>query len=208
MKKLTMSLVAVAMLVAATASASPRRRHVHYPPPGPPPPTPATWYLGLAVVGTDVVGQTGGPEWLEPGGGLTAWIGLHVNSALSLELGWLGSLHNPAELGTWYGSETDFLVLEGVTADARLHLGGSGRGFDPYLQGGVGLYWLGSESLGLDSVGQGFQLGGGFDVWIGRALTVGLRARYHAVSMGAPEGGEHDTFVNAVTFEGSVGLHF
>jgi hypothetical protein len=197
----------VALLASATASASPYHGH-----PRPARPTvyagPTTWYMGLGLFGTSILDQTGGPEQLEGGGGLSLWAGLHVNEVLSLEVGWLGSFHNPAEVATWYGVDTDFLVLEGVTADARLHLARGNRGFVPYLQGGVGLYFLGSEAFGMDSVGTGFQAGGGFDLWLGPQVTLGVRGRYHGISMGPPDGGDNDTFISAATVEGSLGVHF
>lgn len=169
---------------------------------------PSTWYMGLGLFGTSIVDQSGGPEQLEGGGGVSLWAGVHVSELLSLELGWMGSFHNPADVGTYYGVETDFLVLEGVTADARLHLTRGNQGFDPYLQGGVGLYFLGSEHFGMDSVGTGFQAGGGFDFWIGPQVTLGVRGIYHGIAMGPPEGNDNDTFISAVTVEGSLGVHF
>jgi outer membrane protein with beta-barrel domain len=165
------------------------------------------WYTGLSIVGTSIVDQSGGPEQLQSGGGLSAWLGVRVAPQLALEVGYLGSFHNPAPVATWWGTETDYLVLSGVTADAKVHLS-SGQPFDPYLQGGVGLYFLGSEHLGTDSVGTGFQAGGGFDVWLGPSVTLGARALYHGIAMGPPDGGENDTFVSAITVEGSVALHF
>jgi opacity protein-like surface antigen len=168
----------------------------------------STFYAGLGLVGTDVVHQSGGPETLDPGGGLTAWLGVHLNDRLSLEVGWMGSFHNPAEVASAWGTEPDYLVLEGVTADARLHLAPAAGRIDPYVQGGVGVYFLGSEHLGIDSVGTGFQLGGGVDFWIAPSMTLGLRAVYHGIAMGPPDGGDSDTFINAVTFEGGVGVHF
>jgi hypothetical protein len=217
MKKLASSLVLAAALAAAAPAHAqggyygPPPPQQHHQPPSHQPQQPrmghSTWYLGVGVVGTDIVGQSGGPEQLNPGGGLSAWLGMHVNNSLSLELGWLGSFHNPAPVGTWFEPGTDYLILEGVTADARIHLSGPGQ-FDPYLQAGVGLYFLGSEALGMDSIGTGFQVGGGFDVWVGPAVTLGVRARYHGISMGPPDSTERDTFLSAVTLEGSLGLHF
>jgi hypothetical protein len=203
--------------VAASADPPPPRGYYgggghpgHYAPPPARAPMPnATWYMGLGIVGTSILDQSGGPEVLDPGGGLSLWAGVHLSDALSLQIGWLGSFHNPADVDTWYGAETDFLVLEAVTADARLHLTRGGSVFDPYLMGGVGLYWLGSEHLGMDSVGTGFQAGGGFDVWVGPFVTLGVRARYHGIAMGPPDGeGDNDTFISAATVEGSIALHF
>jgi opacity protein-like surface antigen len=167
---------------------------------------PTNWYGGAGIVGTRIMDQQGG-EPLESGGGMAIWGGLHVNHRLSLELGWLGSMHNPTRVNTWYGPETDYLLLEAVTADARVHLDRSGD-FDPYLQGGLGFYFMGRESVGADAVGTGFQLGAGFDFWLGEHVTLGLRALYRGIAMGPPDGAENDVFVSAATVEGSLGLHF
>jgi opacity protein-like surface antigen len=205
---LAVALTAAALAAPVAAGASPGYYH------GPPPPPvayhaprPATWYLGIGLFGTSILDQTGGPEVLDSGGGVSVWAGVHLGQVLSLEIGWLGSFHNPAEVGIWFEPDTDFLVLEGVTADAKLHLA-RGGGLDPYLQGGVGLYFLGSEHFGTDSVGTGFQLGGGIDFWLGPHVTLGLRGRYHGISLGPPNGGIDDTFISAATFEGSLGVHF
>ena len=209
-------LITAACALAALAVASPRaeaRRHGwgrhggYVYPAGAVLLAPGDWYAGAGVIGTRIVDQTGGPEQIRSGAGLSLWLGLRVSERLSLELGWLGSFHNPTDAYTAEGGATDFLVLQGVTADARIHLNRSGA-LDPYVQGGVGFYALGRESLGVDSSGTGFQLGAGFDVWLGSAVTVGLRARYHGIAMGPPSGAENDTFISALTVEGSLALHF
>ena len=79
---------------------------------------------------------------------------------------------------------------------------------DPYLQAGLGFYALSSEHLGLDSLGTGFQLGGGFDWYAIDALSLGLRVRYHGIAMGPPEGRDNDVFISAATVEGSIVVHF
>jgi hypothetical protein len=206
-RRLVLATVAAALLTPAIAAAQP-----YYGQPRPARTTyyagPTTWYMGLGLFGTSILDQSGGPEQLEGGGGLSLWAGVHVSEVLSLELGWMGSFHNPADVATWWGVETDFLVLEAVTADARLHLTRGNRGFDPYLQGGVGIYFLGSEHLGMDSIGTGFQLGGGFDVWVTPQVTLGVRAKYHGIAMGPPDSDDNDTFLSAATVEGSLGVHF
>jgi opacity protein-like surface antigen len=170
---------------------------------------PHGWYGGVGIVGTRILDQSGGPEQIEDGGGLSIWGGIRFNERLALELGWMGSLHNPAQVTDGYYLETNYLILESFTADAKIHLDRAGR-FEPYLQGGIGLYILGREQFGIDAVGTGFQLGGGFDYWIGEHWTLGLRARYHGVSMGPPDcaGCEDHTYISAVTAEGSIALHF
>ncbi len=166
------------------------------------------WYGGVGVLATKIVGQSGGPEQLDDGLGLTVYGGIRIAERLSIEATWLGSFHNPASVTNGYWDETDYLVLEGLTADAKIHLARSG-GLDPYFQGGLGFYWLGSEHFGLDAVGTGFQLGGGFDYWLGDHWTLGVRARYHGISMGPPDGySEANTYISALTVEGSIALRF
>jgi len=208
---------ALALAVLAPAAAHADVVYVSpYGPYPPPPPTvqrvvvrPAWWYVGVGVIGTSILDQSGGPELLHSGGGLSAWIGVNLSRTFALELGWLGSFHNPATYYDSYygGTNTSFLMLEGVTADAKLHLA---RGpIEPYLQGGVGVYFLGDTAVGFaDSVGPGYQVGGGIDIWAGRYVTLGARALYRGIAMGPPEGGPADTFLHVATFEGSVSFHF
>jgi hypothetical protein len=165
------------------------------------------WYVGVGGFGTHILSQSGGPEVLRDGGGLSIWAGVHATRALSLELGWMGSLHNPVPLGAWYGADTDYLVLSAFTADAKIHLGDR-HAVDPYLEGGLGLYMLGSNHFGVDSVGTGFQAGGGIDFWLGQAVSLGVRARYHGIAMGPPNSQTNDTFISALTVEGSLTFHF
>jgi opacity protein-like surface antigen len=174
---------------------------------------PHGWYGGVGLVGTKILDQRGGPEHVEDGGGLTIWGGIRFNERLAVELGWMGSLHNPATVTNGYWAESDYLVLEAFTADAKIHLDRSGN-LDPYLQGGIGVYVLGREHFGIDAIGTGFQLGGGFDYWLGDNWSLGLRVRYHGISMAPPDdcagcGSSGDnTYISAVTAEGNLGLHF
>lgn len=169
---------------------------------------PGNWYGGVGLFGTKIMDQRGGPEQLEDGAGLSVYGGIRLNERLSLEASWLGSFHNPATVTNGYWNETDYLVLEGLTADAKIHLDRSGQ-LDPFLQGGIGFYWLGSEHFGLDAVGTGFQLGGGFDYYLGERVALGVRGRYHGISMAPPDRYDGDnTFISAVTIEASLALHF
>jgi opacity protein-like surface antigen len=204
-----------ATLTIAAPSADARRRVVVY---GPRPRgrvyasgfvfVPGNWYGGVGLFATRIIDQRGGPEQIEHGAGLSVYGGLRVNERLSLEATWLGSAHNPATVSNGYYTETDYLILEGLTADAKIHLDRSGQ-LDPYLQGGVGVYFLGREHFGIDAVGTGFQLGGGFDYWLADHWTLGLRLRYHGISMAPPEGNSGDnTYISAITAEGSLALRF
>ena len=170
---------------------------------------PSGWYGGVSLLGLRILDQRGGPEQLQSGLGVGVYGGFRLSERLSLELGWQESFHNPARVATWYGSGVDYLVLDGWTADARIHLGRGETGtFDPFVQGGVGLYALSSQYFGLDSFGTGFQLGGGFDYHFAANWALGVRALYRGIAMGPPEGGPDDLFVSGASVEGSLALHF
>ncbi len=166
-------------------------------------------YFGAGLVGTRILGQEGGDELLEDGGGLTLYSGLRVNRSLALELGWVGTLHNPSQVQTAFGSDTDYLVLNAFTADAKIFLHPQQQHTaEPYLQGGVGVYFLDSDYFGTQSVGTGFQLGGGFDFRAGGNVILGLRALYRGISMGPPNADYNDTYINAATVEGNLTFAF
>jgi len=169
---------------------------------------PSGFYLGAGVLGLKILDQRGGPEALEDGVGLALFGGFRLNERVSLELGWMGSFHNPATIDTGVGRETDYLVLEGVTGDLRVHLERAGN-LDPFVQAGVGFYALGSDHLGLDALGSGFQVGAGFDYFLSDYVTLGLRVRYHGIAMSASErSSDDDVFISAAAVEASLGLHF
>lgn len=211
------SLIAAALLMSASAidlgavDAQPRR--YRYRPARPHAGIylfPRGLYFGAGIVGTKILNQRGGPDLLEDGAGLSLYAGLRVSRSLSLELGWVGTAHNPEGVETAFGPETDYLVLNGVTADARVYLNAAAdeRGAQPYLQGGLGVYFLDDQTLGTESVGTGFQLGGGLDFRVGRNLSLGVRALYRGIAMGPPESNLDDTFVSAITAEGNLSLRF
>jgi hypothetical protein len=167
-------------------------------------------YVGGGLLGTAILDQRGGPEYLDNGGGLSLYGGIRLGRMLALELGWLGSLHNPQTVDGPFGPETDFLVLGGITADAKIYFNSGQpnvRG-EPYIQGGLGVYFLDSGTFGTQSVGTGFQLGGGYDFLVGQNLRLGVRGLYRGIAMGPPESGVDDTFVSGVTFEGNLTIEF
>ena len=166
-------------------------------------------YVGGGLAGTLVLNQRGGPEYLENGVGVTLHGGLRLGRVLALELGYLGSFHNPQTVDVGFGPETDFLVLSGFTLDAKIFLNTQSQAGEPFVQFGVGGYALGSENFGTDSVGTGFQLGGGYNFWVGENLDLGVRGLYRGIAMGPPDGsGVDDTFVSALTIEGNLTIHF
>jgi hypothetical protein len=167
---------------------------------------PDNLYGGAGLVATHIVRQDGGPELLEDGVGFDVYGGVRVGKGLALELGWVQSFHNPAVVDTYYGTDVDYLVVDALTADARIYLQAS----DPlefYLLGGLGAYALSSQYFGLDSIGSGFQLGAGLDIFIGESLTIGGRAVYRGMLMGPPDSNIRDTFVSALTLHGTIALH-
>jgi hypothetical protein len=165
-------------------------------------------YLGAGLVATHILGQSGGPELLDDGSGLTLHGGLRLGHRLALELGWVATFHNPETIATSFGQDTDYLVLNGFTGDAKIYLGRPGDRIEPYVQGGVGLYLLGSTVLGAQSVGTGFQAGGGIDLRVGTHVDVGVRGLYRGIAMGPPRSDENDTFVSAVSAEANLTLRF
>lgn len=171
-------------------------------------------YVGAGVLGTAILDQRGGPEVLEGGAGVSLYGGIRIGRVLALELGFLGSFHNPATVDVGFGPETDYLVLTGATADAKIYLmsGSYAQGVqpagEPFIQGGLGVYTLGSESLGTDSIGTGFQLGGGYEFHIGENLDLGVRGLYRGIAMGPPDSSFDDTFISALTVEGNLTIRF
>jgi hypothetical protein len=169
-------------------------------------------YVGAGLVGLRILDQSGGEEsegeLLDDGAGLTLFTGIRLSQRLALELGWVATFHNPESLRTNFGSDTDYLVLNGFTADAKIYLGEGESIVDPFLQGGVGLYLLDSTYFGAQSLGTGFQAGGGFEFHLGPQLDLGVRALYRGVAMGPPRSGDEDTFVSAAGLEANLSLRF
>ncbi len=165
-------------------------------------------YVGAGLVGTKVLDQNGGPELLGDGGGLTLFAGLRLGQLLALEAGWVGTFHNPETVQTNFGPDTDYLVLSGFTADAKIFLGQPGQQIDPYLQAGLGLYLLDSTFFGTQSTGTGFQAGGGIDIHLLPFLDLGGRVLYRGIAMGPPDSTQNDTFISALTGEANLALHF
>lgn len=167
-------------------------------------------YFGAGLVGTSILDQSGGEELLEDGVGLALYGGWRLSPRLALELGWAGTLHNPVDVQTGYGTDVDYLVLNAFTGDAKIYLSDPNvrSRLEPYVQGGVGAYLLDSTYFGAQSVGSGFQLGGGLDYSVGPGVDLGLRGLYRGIAMGPPESREDDTFISAVSFEGNLTLRF
>jgi opacity protein-like surface antigen len=165
------------------------------------------WYIGAGLVATRVLHQEGGDDLVGDGGGLSLHAGLRVHPLLALEAGWLGSFHEPR--GASFGDD-DSLILNAFTTDARVYLpvARPGSGFEPYLQAGLGVYLLDNAYFGSQSVGTGFQLGGGVDASLGQSFQIGVRLLYRGMAMGPVEESYTDTYVGAVTGELGLTLRF
>lgn len=167
------------------------------------------WYVGAGAVATHVLHQQGGEDLVGDGAGLTVYAGLRVHPMLALEAGWVGSLHEPR--GASFSGD-DSLILNAFTTDARVYLPSAQRsatsGFEPYLQAGLGVYLLDNTYFGSQSVGTGFQLGGGLDANLGPNLQLGARLLYRGMAMGPADASYTDTYVGAVTGELDLTLRF
>jgi hypothetical protein len=165
-------------------------------------------YGGAGLVATKIMSQHGGEELLEDGAGLSLFMGIRLNPRLALEGGVTSTFHNPVRVQTAFGSDVDYLVLNAATVDAKVFFPKGNKRLVPFAQGGLGLYLLDSDYFGTQSVGTGFQLGGGFDMKLGPAVNLGLRALYRGISMGPPETTLDDTFVSALSAEANLALSF
>lgn len=165
-------------------------------------------YVGAGFLGTKILGQSGGAEILEDGAGISLFMGIRLSPQLAIEGGVSSSLHNPERVQTAFGSDVDYLILNGATIDAKIFFPGQNANLTPYAQGGVGLYLLDSDYFGTQSVGTGFQLGGGFDFEVGTGVDLGLRALYKGISMGPPNTVDDDTFISALSAEATISLRF
>jgi hypothetical protein len=165
------------------------------------------WYVGAGLVATRVLHQQGGEDLLGNGGGLTVYGGLRVHPLLALEVGWVGSLHEPR--GASFAGD-DALLLNALTTDARIYLpvASESSTFESYVQAGLGVYLLDNTYFGSQSVGTGFQLGGGLDASLGPNFLVGGRLLYRGMAMGPVEASYTDTYVGAVTGEVNLTLRF
>lgn len=166
------------------------------------------WYVGGGLVATRVLHQQGGEELVGDGAGLTLYTGLRVHPVLALEAGWMGALHDPRSDSF---AEDDALILNAFTTDARIYLPSGGQvqpSFEPYLQAGLGLYLLDNSNFGEQSVGTGFQLGGGVDANLGPSFQLGARLLYRGMAMGPVESAYTDTYVGAITGEVNLTLRF
>lgn len=160
-------------------------------------------YAGGGLLASRVLHQDGGGPLLDHGAGLSLFSGFRINRSLALEAGWIGTVHGPE--GAAFG-DADTLVLNGFTADARVYWQTANPSVEPFIQGGLGLYLLDDAYFGTQSVGSGFQAGGGFDLVLGDHVKLGLRVLYRGMAMGPPDAASADTYVGTLNAEGNLVL--
>jgi hypothetical protein len=191
-----------------------------YPPPPPPgygynsnPMNAIRGYIGLSGVGTGVIAQSGGAEYIgKGGGGVSVWGGIRFGPVLALEINYTGSFHNPATACASDGfaavCDANYLVLDMLSADAKVHIP-TGTNFDPFFQGGLMAAWIGREGFASDATGGGFDIGGGFNIWLNPWWTFGVRGLYRGVKLSdyATYTGT-DEFVSLFTGEVNLSFHF
>lgn len=153
------------------------------------------FYLGAEGEGVVVLGATGPNAFLDHGGGFNLFLGGRINRWAALEFGWQATFHNPEfdELGRPLGH----VGLQALTLDGKFYPV-HGR-VQPYVSGGAGLYLLG-DVFDVFAEGPGFQVGGGIDFWLSRAVSLGLRAQYRGVDMLDYDTRQDDTYLSLLTF--------
>ncbi|HJZ88973.1 MAG TPA: hypothetical protein VKN99_27570 [Polyangia bacterium] len=220
MKRIVLLLVATILCGAAATSAHAEELQGYYQPPPPRgyrysvnPMYAVRGYIGFSGVGTAVLAQSGGAEYLNRGGGgLSLWGGIRFGPVFALELNYTGSFHNPVsgcDVGVYYTiCSANYLVIDMLSVDAKIHIP-TRTNFDPFLQGGLMLSWIGREGFASDATGGGFDLGGGFDIWLNPWWTFGLRGLYRGMRMSdyATYTGT-DTFISLFTGEVNIAVHF
>lgn len=171
---------------------------------------PRGFYAGAGLVGMHILSQSGNEELLDDGPGLSLYAGWRLIPRLAVELGWTGTYHNPETVDTYFGPDTDYLILNGFTADAKVYLSdpNTPQTYEPYVQGGLGLYLLDSTYFGTQDVGSGFQLGGGIDFHVAPQLDLGVRGLYRGIAMGPPNSATNDTFIHTLGIDGNITVKF
>jgi uncharacterized protein YjeT (DUF2065 family) len=163
-----------------------------------------SFYLGLAGMGNFVINQANAPVdgFIEQGGGFGLFLGGRLAPMFALEFGYALNFHNPVQTGAGF----DALLLHAWTLDGKLIFPNHSN-VRPYFQFGFGVYELANVVDTPYRNGIGFQLGGGLDFWLNRALSIGFRALYHGVYF-TQSIGETNPFLSTVSVEGNLQFHF
>ncbi len=165
------------------------------------------FHVGLALTGNSLLGDDGSfTGAMDSGGGFGLELGMRVAPRWSLDINGQASFHDVGAGGI------DSATLSSVGVDLRYFLSGWNNRLQPYLQLGVGAYMLSASDSGFDETlsGPGFQAGGGVDIYLTRAVSIGGKLLYRGAML------EHDSFGGSVeagslgymTFGGDVKFHF
>lgn len=136
-------------------------------------------YLGLGGSADFVfAGSAALTELVRSGGGFHLFGGLRMSRFVALEIGYRATSH---EVDLPQGT-TERGLFQAIGVDGKVFLLPSSARLEPFLQAGGGLVGFFSEGLASRELdGFGLNLGGGVDVRLGRAVTLGTRLLYRAV---------------------------
>ena len=135
-------------------------------------------YLSVGLLGNFVVPSASGSlnEVIEAGAGASFTWGTRVNAHVAVEVGGLFTFHRAGR-----GVSFNTSVLAAVTADAKVFLMPRARRIEPFLQIGVGGYFMAREGFNYPLEGVGLQAGGGLDLRLNRAVSLGAKALYRGM---------------------------
>jgi hypothetical protein len=193
------------------------------PPYGPPPPSAVPikerphLYIGIEGQVFLIMKQvTDAAGYLGQGGGGGVIVGYRFGPYIDLEFN-LGITYHDQALESVVLLNS--LYLLNVMGDIKVHIPMRGR-MDPFFQAGVGYGYLGANyadvcggSFSCDTTfaqGPAFEVGGGFDYWLGPRLTIGARALYRAIRFGAPGSVQNGSsnFINGLSIGVNGTFHF
>lgn|GEM_PF-1187721 len=168
------------------------------------------FHFGIGVNGTSVLSSNSAiTDGLGSGAGFDLSVGWRLAPTFSLDFNWMMSFHDAG--GSASGSEA---ALTHFSIDGRFFLTDKSRQMQPYIQAGIGAYVLGRDSFDYDTLtGVGFQLGGGFDFYLSRYVSIGGKLLYRGAHL--DNGGDsypsfptESTWLSAFTYGGDIKFHF
>jgi hypothetical protein len=168
-------------------------------------------YLGLGGSADFVISSNARvTELIRSGGGFHFFGGLRMSRFLAVEAGYRATSHEVDKPNGEAGKG----LFQAFNVDAKIFLLPSSRRLEPFIEAGaslVGFYSDGLASREMD--GFGLNLGGGVDIRLSKAVTLGTRALYRAVFVddynsayfGVPPESAH---FNLVSGEVNLQFHF
>lgn len=168
-------------------------------------------YFGFGLNGTSVLGADNSrmTAGLDSGAGFELATGWRASDDLSIDLSMNFSFHDALAEQAGPGA-----MLGHVGLDFRYFLGDWTRALQPYLQFGLGGYFLGRGNWDFDTLGGlGLQLGAGVDFYLSRSVSLGAKVLYRGAYLdnssstwsGFPT---ESMWLSAVTYGGDIKFHF